>query len=343
MRRAVEKLPERERDVLELRFGLAGAATPLRETGQRLGLSAERVRQLEERALQRLSEEGELAALRDAAGRPQPVSPSPRHGRHGAGRGRPPAGVRHRRPAARRGRPPAGSPGRGHGRLRTDPSEPRRPGGQHGRLGRRARRSRTPARAPRLRSRRAARGRRAGWRGASRSWGRRAPAPPGRSSRSPRRTAAARCSPTAAWRPSCARATCAPSGSRTARGSTCRGTASRAADPRGGARRRVAGTARLTRPHRRPRRRRRGSSASAPTPARSAPRSSSARGPSTSSWGAWERGPRWSSSGARAAWWTDATIPLRCAGARPHRRRDAFAAGSSSEDRSSRWRPAPAP
>jgi RNA polymerase primary sigma factor len=67
VRRAVEKLPERERDVLELRFGLAGAATPLRETGQRLGLSAERVRQLEERALQRLSEEGELAALRDAA------------------------------------------------------------------------------------------------------------------------------------------------------------------------------------------------------------------------------------------------------------------------------------
>jgi RNA polymerase primary sigma factor len=67
VRRAVEKLPERERDVLELRFGLAGAATPLRETGQRLGLSAERVRQLEERALQRLAEEAELAALRDAA------------------------------------------------------------------------------------------------------------------------------------------------------------------------------------------------------------------------------------------------------------------------------------
>jgi RNA polymerase primary sigma factor len=67
VRRAVEKLPERERDVLELRFGLAGAATPLRETGQRLGLSAERVRQLEERALQRLAEEADLAALRDAA------------------------------------------------------------------------------------------------------------------------------------------------------------------------------------------------------------------------------------------------------------------------------------
>ena len=68
VREAVQDLPDRERDVVELRFGIGGAGpTPLRETGQRLGLSAERVRQLEERALQRLSAKAELAALRDAA------------------------------------------------------------------------------------------------------------------------------------------------------------------------------------------------------------------------------------------------------------------------------------
>jgi RNA polymerase primary sigma factor len=66
--RVIESLPGSERRVVELRFGLGGSApTPLRETGERLGLSAERVRQIEERALERLSSEPELAALRDAA------------------------------------------------------------------------------------------------------------------------------------------------------------------------------------------------------------------------------------------------------------------------------------
>jgi len=66
--RVVADLPGSERRVVELRFGLGGSApTPLRETGERLGLSAERVRQIEERALERLSDEPELAALRDAA------------------------------------------------------------------------------------------------------------------------------------------------------------------------------------------------------------------------------------------------------------------------------------
>ena len=41
--------------------------TPLRETGRRLGMSAERVRQVEETALERLAENGELASLREAA------------------------------------------------------------------------------------------------------------------------------------------------------------------------------------------------------------------------------------------------------------------------------------
>jgi RNA polymerase primary sigma factor len=65
---ALDQLPERERNVIRLRFGVAGEQpTPLRETGNRLGISPERVRQIEERALKSLSANGDLAALRDAA------------------------------------------------------------------------------------------------------------------------------------------------------------------------------------------------------------------------------------------------------------------------------------
>jgi DNA-directed RNA polymerase sigma subunit (sigma70/sigma32) len=68
VQRAVSQLPERERNVVELRFGINGEApTPLRETGRRLGLSAERVRQLEEQALATLARSGELDTLREAA------------------------------------------------------------------------------------------------------------------------------------------------------------------------------------------------------------------------------------------------------------------------------------
>ncbi len=66
--RAVRELPSPERDVLALRFGLGQRApVALRETGRRLGLSAENVRQIEDRALRQLSDREELAALRDAA------------------------------------------------------------------------------------------------------------------------------------------------------------------------------------------------------------------------------------------------------------------------------------
>ncbi|GAC1319156.1 MAG: hypothetical protein NVSMB25_09510 [Thermoleophilaceae bacterium] len=68
VQQAVSRLPERERNVVELRFGLGGEEpTPLRETGRRLGISAERVRQIEEEALERLAESGELSALHEAA------------------------------------------------------------------------------------------------------------------------------------------------------------------------------------------------------------------------------------------------------------------------------------
>jgi RNA polymerase primary sigma factor len=69
LRKTVEDLPEPERNVIKLRYGIDGAADPkpLRETGRQLGLSAERVRQIESRALERLATSREIEALREAA------------------------------------------------------------------------------------------------------------------------------------------------------------------------------------------------------------------------------------------------------------------------------------
>ncbi|MGI9080771.1 MAG: sigma-70 family RNA polymerase sigma factor [Thermoleophilaceae bacterium] len=68
LRRTVADLPESERNVITLRYGIDGGdPNPLRETGRRLGLSADRVRQLESRALRRLATRREIDALRDAA------------------------------------------------------------------------------------------------------------------------------------------------------------------------------------------------------------------------------------------------------------------------------------
>jgi RNA polymerase primary sigma factor len=68
LRHALHELPDRERQVVELRYGIAGSEpTPLREIGRMLGITPERVRQIESRALGRLGRMRELDALREAA------------------------------------------------------------------------------------------------------------------------------------------------------------------------------------------------------------------------------------------------------------------------------------
>jgi RNA polymerase sigma factor (sigma-70 family) len=56
VRCAVSRLPPRERFVIERRFGLVGEQTTLAEVGQELGLTHERVRQIEASALEQLRE-----------------------------------------------------------------------------------------------------------------------------------------------------------------------------------------------------------------------------------------------------------------------------------------------
>jgi RNA polymerase primary sigma factor len=68
LRRAVSELPERERDVVKLRYGLNGDVVPvsLEEIGRRMGITRERVRQIEAAALERLAVQREIEALRAA-------------------------------------------------------------------------------------------------------------------------------------------------------------------------------------------------------------------------------------------------------------------------------------
>jgi RNA polymerase primary sigma factor len=69
VQRALAKLPEREREVVKLRYGLDGDAEPLslEEIARRLGLTRERVRQIESDALELLAMERELEAVAEAA------------------------------------------------------------------------------------------------------------------------------------------------------------------------------------------------------------------------------------------------------------------------------------
>ncbi|MGZ4339147.1 MAG: sigma-70 family RNA polymerase sigma factor [Gaiellaceae bacterium] len=65
---AVADLSEREQQILNLRYGLTGEAEPksLEEIGRILGITRERVRQLEAEALRRLAERREIAAMKAA-------------------------------------------------------------------------------------------------------------------------------------------------------------------------------------------------------------------------------------------------------------------------------------
>jgi RNA polymerase primary sigma factor len=68
LRRALDQLPEQEREVVKLRYGVGGDdPTPLVETGRRLGISQDTVRRLERKALAELASSRELEALRPAA------------------------------------------------------------------------------------------------------------------------------------------------------------------------------------------------------------------------------------------------------------------------------------
>jgi RNA polymerase primary sigma factor len=63
VRKALDALPERERRVLELRFGFKGEPWTLEAIGHELDLTRERIRQLEVQALSRLAAMRELAEL----------------------------------------------------------------------------------------------------------------------------------------------------------------------------------------------------------------------------------------------------------------------------------------
>src|SRR5947207_5026314 len=67
--RAVEALPDREKEVVKLRYGLNGDQDPksLEEIGRRMGITRERVRQIESTALERLARRREIEALNEAA------------------------------------------------------------------------------------------------------------------------------------------------------------------------------------------------------------------------------------------------------------------------------------
>jgi RNA polymerase primary sigma factor len=68
VRRALAELPERERVVVGLRYGIGtGQPQPLREIGRRLNLTPERVRQIESAALGRLGRAPGISGLQGVA------------------------------------------------------------------------------------------------------------------------------------------------------------------------------------------------------------------------------------------------------------------------------------
>ena len=67
VQQALEALPERDREVIEMRFGLKGhEARTLEEVGRAFGVTRERIRQIENTTLKRLQALPEAQRLRDA-------------------------------------------------------------------------------------------------------------------------------------------------------------------------------------------------------------------------------------------------------------------------------------
>ena len=68
MRKALDVLPERERQVIELRYGLSGMEPlTLEEVGQAFGVTRERIRQIENNTLKKLKQLPEAQILREAS------------------------------------------------------------------------------------------------------------------------------------------------------------------------------------------------------------------------------------------------------------------------------------
>jgi len=69
LRRALQELPDQERKVVQLRYGVNGSEGPvgIREASRRLGITQPETRRLEEQALERLAGIREIEALREAA------------------------------------------------------------------------------------------------------------------------------------------------------------------------------------------------------------------------------------------------------------------------------------
>ena len=62
VRRAVANLPDRQRDVISLRYGLVGEGpSSLEQIGKQLGITRERVRQIEADALRSLAADDSIA------------------------------------------------------------------------------------------------------------------------------------------------------------------------------------------------------------------------------------------------------------------------------------------
>ena len=68
VRRALEALPQREREVIEMRFGLTGSRPfTLEEVGRAFNVTRERIRQIENHTLKKLESLPEAQRLRDAS------------------------------------------------------------------------------------------------------------------------------------------------------------------------------------------------------------------------------------------------------------------------------------